>query len=384
MPLKEPSLSLVLLGLTMLAVLGGSITVWGVIFSRLSKREPVVPYEPRRPLPRGGIDVLMAVLLGLIVLMIGLLVAHTLASAEHSTPAVSPAAPPPSEAAKQLSQSDATRPASTGENVNHKRVAGERDIGPNELIQSMCLELIVVVLLVAAARALAGAKWHDLGFNFSRLGHDLGLGVCAYLAAIVPLMAMQWALAFAFQQPYTHPIIEGYKHQPDAWMLSLTALSAIVVAPFCEEFLFRVLLQGWFESIDATWQRRRRKEDVRELPLPEPATAEPAPLPVASGNPYARRRQAPPLVAVVVPDAADTFVPKPAVWPILLSSVLFALSHFGQGLAPVTLFFLALLLGYLYQRTHRIWPSLVVHLLLNAGSIVILWLYVGNNLPIAK
>ncbi len=379
MPLKEPSLSLVLLGLTMLAVLGGSITVWGVIFCRLAKREPVVPYEPRRPLPRGGIDVLMAVLLGFIVLMIGLLVAHTLATAEHlpaATPSVS------GGDAKQTSPSDAGGPASTGENVNHDKSAGEKDIGPNQLIQMMCLELIVVVLLVSAARAIAGATWSDLGFDFSRLGYNASLGGCAYLASIVPLMALQWALAFTFQQPYTHPIIEGYKHQPDAWMLSLTALSAIVVAPLCEELLFRVLLQGWFESIDATWQRRRRKEGDAALPLPEPATAEPAPLPVASDNPYAS--PAAPLVAVVAPDAVDTFVPKPALWPILLSSVLFALSHIGQGLAPVSLFFLALVLGYLYQRTHRLWPSLIVHMLLNAGSIAILWLYVGNNLPIAK
>ncbi len=63
-----------------------------------------------------------------------------------------------------------------------------------------------------------------------------------------------------------------------------------------------------------------------------------------------------------------------------MSSALFALCHYGQGLAPISLFFLALVLGYLYQRTHRLWPSLVVHMLLNGGSIVILWLTVGSGL----
>ena len=384
MPLKEPSLSEMLLGLTMLAVLGASVIVWGLIFARLAKREPVVPYEPRRSLPRGGIDVLMGVLLALIVFMIGMLVARTVSSPERSTVAISPTAPAISRGdAKQAPSSDAADAAPKPLDADHEKSSKQREIGPNELISSMCFELIVVVLLVAAVRAMAGATWRDLGFNVSRLGYDAAIGGCAYLAAIVPLMALQWILAFAFHQPYSHPIIEAYKHQPNAWMLYLTALSAIVVAPLCEELLFRVLLQGWFESIDATWQKRRRANDMGDLMAPELVALEsPAFVPAASDNPYAA--PAAPLVAVLAPALLETFVPKPAIWPILLSSGLFAAMHFGQGLAPVSLFFLALVLGYVYQRTHRLWPSLIVHILLNAGSIIVLWLSVSNGLPIAK
>ena len=383
MPLKVPSLSVITLWLVIVAVLGASVTIWGLIFARLGAREPIVPYEPRRPLPRGGIDILMVVLLGLVVLMIGALVARTVAATDGSTTAAMPPAPSVSSGdAKQTASSEVNDAAAKTPDSKHDKSAKQREIGPNDLISSMCLELIVVVLLVAAVRAMAGATWRDLGLNFSRLGYDAALGVCAYLAAIVPLMALQWALAVVFQQPYTHPIIEGYKHQPNPWMLSLTALSAIIVAPLCEELLFRVLLQGWFESLEGTWQKRRRAKDERDMPPPEPVLLESAPLPAAGDNPYAA--PAAPLVAVGAPASLDTFVPKPACWPILLSSVLFAMMHFGQGLAPVSLFFLALVLGYLYQRTHRLWPSLVVHVLLNAGSILVLWLSVSNSLPIAK
>ncbi len=38
---------------------------------------------------------------------------------------------------------------------------------------------------------------------------------------------------------------------------------------------------------------------------------------------------------------------------------------------PLTLFFLALVLGMLYYRTHRITPSLVVHAALNATSVIL-------------
>jgi hypothetical protein len=38
---------------------------------------------------------------------------------------------------------------------------------------------------------------------------------------------------------------------------------------------------------------------------------------------------------------------------------------------PIPLFFLALVLGVLYHRTHRIAPSLILHMAFNATSIVI-------------
>jgi membrane protease YdiL (CAAX protease family) len=61
----------------------------------------------------------------------------------------------------------------------------------------------------------------------------------------------------------------------------------------------------------------------------------------------------------------------PICWlPIGISSLLFALAHAGQGSAPVALFFLAVILGYLYQRTHRIVPCITMHAMFNLLSIV--------------
>jgi membrane protease YdiL (CAAX protease family) len=59
--------------------------------------------------------------------------------------------------------------------------------------------------------------------------------------------------------------------------------------------------------------------------------------------------------------------------PILIGSLLFALAHIGYGPEPVPLFFLALILGYVYQRTHRIVPSIVAHALFNGASLFALW-----------
>jgi membrane protease YdiL (CAAX protease family) len=55
--------------------------------------------------------------------------------------------------------------------------------------------------------------------------------------------------------------------------------------------------------------------------------------------------------------------------PIVASSALFALMHLGHGPAPIPLFFLAMTLGYIYQRTHRVLPCIIVHALLNGTSL---------------
>ncbi len=61
-------------------------------------------------------------------------------------------------------------------------------------------------------------------------------------------------------------------------------------------------------------------------------------------------------------------MPKTA-WPVYVTSALFALMHFGQGAAPIPLFFLSLGLGFLYQRTGRLFPAIVVHMLLNGATL---------------
>jgi hypothetical protein len=59
--------------------------------------------------------------------------------------------------------------------------------------------------------------------------------------------------------------------------------------------------------------------------------------------------------------------------PILGSSLLFSLAHFGYGTDPVPIFVLALILGYVYRRTHRIVPCIVMHALFNLVTMLTLW-----------
>ncbi len=60
--------------------------------------------------------------------------------------------------------------------------------------------------------------------------------------------------------------------------------------------------------------------------------------------------------------------------PIAMSSTLFALMHLSHGFDPVPLWVLAAGLGLIYQRTHRILPCVVLHMVFNAFSLSMLWL----------
>ena len=63
-------------------------------------------------------------------------------------------------------------------------------------------------------------------------------------------------------------------------------------------------------------------------------------------------------------------MPTRPAWPaIFISSITFAALHASDWPAPVPLLILALILGYLYNRTHRLLPCIVVHLLFNGLSV---------------
>ena len=55
----------------------------------------------------------------------------------------------------------------------------------------------------------------------------------------------------------------------------------------------------------------------------------------------------------------------------MITSVLFAGMHFGQGGAPIALFFLSIGLGYLYRQTGSMMPPLIVHVILNSTTMLV-------------
>ena len=180
---------------------------------------------------------------------------------------------------------------------------------------------------------------------------DLWLGTVAFVMLAPPVYGLQRVLTIWF--PYDHPLISVLQKHPQPILHAAVFFSAVVAAPIVEEFFYRILWQGWLQAFAP------RRSDFLQLVLGK--TAEPPD-----------------------PDDGQSRTTGTVRWPrapgfsaeafaILASSALFASMHISQGAAPIPLFVLALGLGYVVARTGRVLPCIVVHVLLNACSLAMLW-----------
>jgi membrane protease YdiL (CAAX protease family) len=229
--------------------------------------------------------------------------------------------------------------------------------------------LMLAFVVVAMGWLLADRKadWLDLGLptDKTQFWRDVRSGVTACLAALLPVYLINLVLVTTFHSVQQHPLVEELLKYHSPGLMLVGFLSAVVTAPLFEEFTFRVLLQGWLE----------RLEDER---LGYAATLR-APVEVIDETADADET-----IPAVAPEIAAAESPRPSSgwiaalphgWtPILVSAVVFGLAHMGHGVAPVPMVFLGIVLGYLYQRTHRIAPSIAAHALFNAYSLTLLWL----------
>jgi membrane protease YdiL (CAAX protease family) len=304
---------------------------WFLIVARWRRHGRLLPYEPRRPVPWGIAGALLAVAFTAITISAAL-------SSDHA-------------------EREAFEP--TKQQVMFSLVA------------SMFMQLLGPALLVTMA-ALTNANRSDLGLpplNPRAILRDVAIGVIACLAALLPVRLVQLAVMSALNLPNEltkHPLVEMLtKSEPEFGILATATFMAVLIAPLGEEITFRLLFQGWLEK----WEDLRigwRKPPTNE-------TTETDAMPASTESALAETE-----LIELVPVSADPprrgIAGLPYGWtPIIISSLLFAAAHYGYGPEPVPLFVLALILGYIYQRTHRILPCIVAHALFNLMSMMVLW-----------
>lgn len=254
------------------------------------------------------------------------------------------------------------------------------------MVVNTVVSLVVCLVGMSLVAIRSGASVRDFGISWRELGSDLRLGLIGFVMLGPPVYALQGLLVYFWKQS-KHPVMEMFKDAPNAGFFALLFVSAAIVAPVVEELLFRVLLQGFLEKAHSfrgdAWELffgGRAESGVVVCSIALDSGAGPVPALPLDHNPYA-----PPQAALDEGSAEPISAEQPelrgaAAWvPIGFTSAIFAALHWSHGPDWIPLFFLAAGMGYLYQRTHRLLPSLVVHAALNGLSMWGLWVQVQQG-----
>ena len=201
-----------------------------------------------------------------------------------------------------------------------------------------------------AARRTTG---QDLGLGPRRLMPGVARGLLGIVIVLPPLFCLSQLMELLYrlvhyEHPAEHPLLKVLGNRPNPSVVGMIFCGAWVLAPMWEELAFRghvqTLLRRLFRSIG-------RAAPSRTIP---PAISPPAPQTAPPVLEYASPRQ------VREPNAAQTWA------AIVCTSLLFALVH-PLWSQPV-IFFLALCLGYAYERTRNLWVPITIHSLFNMVS----------------
>lgn len=140
----------------------------------------------------------------------------------------------------------------TGINLVDKCLAaGRTDLPaptPSLVMTSALLTLGVFLTLVGLLFIEGRWQPRDAGFRRHEWRASLELGAAAFLVAVLPTgLALIASLPFRSRETQ-HRLLQVLQEYPDPWLIVGLAMTAVVLAPLCEELLFRVTLQTWLVS----------------------------------------------------------------------------------------------------------------------------------------
>ncbi|MBT4691868.1 MAG: CPBP family intramembrane metalloprotease [Planctomycetaceae bacterium] len=184
-------------------------------------------------------------------------------------------------------------------------------------------------------------------FRFDYLKRQVLIGLAATACVLPSILLINGAVSILVTK-YSHPVIEAFLSEMSLSGLLSTAFSVVIAAPLVEEFVFRGILLSFLQRIfDRNWAM----DTIF----------------------FCNNTQVP------TGDASQSLTGRYGA--IVVTSVLFAGLHVGQGAAYIPLFFLAIALGYMTQKTGSILPAIIVHVSLNSlSTITLAWTYLQSTI----
>ena len=182
-------------------------------------------------------------------------------------------------------------------------------------------------------------------FRLDRLGQQVVIGLTT-TACVLPAILLLNGIVSVFITKYNHPVIDAFLSEMSLSALLSTAFSVVIAAPLVEEFIFRGVLLSFLQRVfDRNWTFET----------------------LFCCNNW------------VMPTRTASQGITNRYGAIIVTSVLFAGLHVGQGAAYIPLFFLALALGYVTQKTGSIFPAIIIHVSLNSlSTITLAWTYLQS------
>lgn len=290
-------------------------------------------------------------------------------------------------------------------------------------ISSPIMLTVILGMLFAVMFARSGSRPHHYGLSWARWPANLGLGIVAFVLTW-PLIIGVFALSVLVYPPRPDPVVALGALNPPLWEWVLLAFQTTVMAPVLEEIVCRGILQGWLRRASLTGHLTflsmtlfvtlylHADDLVKYDAEKEEYTFELGPPAfiglLAGGYGYALYRltrqfalsqmeiqqwqplpSAPPLGATVsMPEerarelrvqARQADEERKRRWAeanarlaIFGSAMLFAAMH-PVWPAPVALFLMGLVLGWLYQRTQSLVGTIAFHALFNLTAFIALY-----------
>lgn len=187
----------------------------------------------------------------------------------------------------------------------------------------------------------------DTQIRLDKLGKQILIGFVATACVLPGILLINGAVSI-FVTKYSHPVIEAFLSEMSLSALVSTAFSVVVAAPLVEEFVFRGFLLSFLQRI---FDRNNSFESL-----------------IVCNN-------------IILPTTPASQSISARYGAIVITSVLFAGLHVGQGAAYIPLFFLALALGYVTQKTGSILPAIIIHMSLNSlSTITLAWTYLNSSI----